>query len=89
MGIRGTLLWPLTRLAGWADDNPLSAVGIIVALGGISALVASVGVSIDPKRRGLAYDGVTFAAISETILAQPAYIVVAIVGLAVFVFYDG
>ncbi|MFQ3320502.1 MAG: hypothetical protein ACI8UR_000584 [Natronomonas sp.] len=88
MGLRGTLLWPLYRIAGWADDNPLSAAGVIVALGALAVFLASVGVVAETSG-GLTFDGATATAISETALAQPAYVVAAVVGLAVFLFYDG
>ena len=55
MGFRDVLLWPVVQVAGWADDHPLRAAGVVV----------------------------------EVAIAQPAYPVVALVGLVVFALYDG
>ena len=43
MGIREALLWPVARIAAWADANPLSAAGVVVAVGALGAVVASAG----------------------------------------------
>ena len=88
MNIRGTVLWPVYRLAGWVDDNPLSAAGIIIAFGGLGAMLAAVGVEVGPGAT-IAYEGISGDAVVETVTAQPAYAVAALFGFAVFVLYDG
>jgi hypothetical protein len=87
MALQGTLLWPVTKIAGWVDDNPLSAVGIVVALGALVALLVSA--DIVPGGQRTISGASAAAAISETVLAQPAYAVIALAGMAVFLFYDG
>jgi hypothetical protein len=88
MGIRGTLLWPVTKIAGWVDDNPLSAVGVVIALGALAALLVSANLLLGGG--GQTMTGSTaVTAISETVVAQPAYAVIALAGMAVFLFYDG
>ena len=90
MRLRGTLLWPLASLAGWADDNPLSAAGAVVAVGALTALVVSTGTG--SGRAGgetMALDGATAEAVAEVALARPAYVIVALVGLSVVALYDG
>ena len=90
MGIREALLWPVARIAAWADANPLSAAGVVVAVGALGAVVASAGLESGGDAAGtVAYNGVTAGAVVETALAQPAYPVVALVGLVVFALYDG
>jgi len=92
MRLRGTLLWPLASVASWADDNPLSAAGVVVAAGALAALLARVvvGTASDGVGGGaLAYDGATAGAVADVVLARPAYVVVALVGLVVFALYDG
>ena len=92
MGFRDVLLWPVVRVAGWADDNPMSAVGAVVAVGATAALVVSAGMTTtgpDGGGQTLALDGLTAAALLEAALARPAYPVVALVGLAVVALYDG
>ena len=90
MGIRETLLWPLVRIAAWTDDNPLSAAGVVVAVGALAAVVASARLESGGESAGTAaYDGATADAVVEVAIAQPAYPVVALVGLAVFALYDG
>ena len=90
MGLGGTLLWPAYRFADWADDNPLSAAGIVVAVGALGAVVASAGFESGGDAAGtVAYDGATAGAVVETALAQPAYPAVALLGLVVFALYDG
>jgi len=89
MGAADVLLWPVYAVAGWVDDNPLSAVGVVVALGALAVFFGTAGASTGPEGAALAYEGITLAAVSETALAQPAYVVAALVGLAVFVLYDG
>ncbi|QLD85965.1 hypothetical protein HWV23_09590 [Natronomonas halophila] len=87
MGLQGTLLWPVTKLAGWVDNNPLSAVGVVVALGALVALLVSADIVLGGQRTISSTSAAT--AISETVLAQPAYAVIALAGMAVFLFYDG
>ena len=92
MGLGGTLLWPVYRFADWADDNPMSAVGAVVAVGATAALIVSAGTTTagpDGGGQTLAIDGLTTAAILQAALARPAYPVVALVGLAVVALYDG
>jgi hypothetical protein len=87
MGLQGTLLWPVAKIAGWVDDNPLSAVGVVIALGALAALLVSANL---PGGGGQTMTGSTaVTAISETVVAQPAYAVIALAGMAVFLFYDG
>lgn len=88
MGIQGALLWPFAKTAGWVDDNPLSAVGIVIALGALAALFVSADLALSGGEQAMT--GSTAAtAISETVVAQPAYAVIALAGMAVFLFYDG
>ena len=90
MGFRDVLLWPVVRVAGWADDNPLRAAGVVVAVGALGAVVASAGFESGGDAAGtVAYDGATAGAVVETALAQPAYPAVALLGLVVFALYDG
>ena len=92
MGLGGTLLWPVHWFAAWVDDNPLSAVGAVIAVGATAALVVSAGITTagpDGGGQTLALDGLTAAALLEAALARPAYPVVALVGLAVVTLYDG
>ena len=92
MGFRDVLLWPAYRFAGWADDNPMSAVGAVVAVGATAALVVSAGMTTtgpDGGGQTLALDGLTATALLEAALARPAYPIVALVGLAVVALYDG
>lgn len=78
----------LAKIAGWVDDNPLSAVGVVVALGALAALLVSTDLVLGGGERTMT--GSTAAtAISETVVAQPAYAVIALAGMAVFLFYDG
>ena len=84
------LLWPVVRIAAWADDNPLSAAGVVVAVGALAAVVASARLESGGESAGTAaYDGATAGAVVEVAIAQPAYPVVALVGLVVFALYDG
>ncbi|MEF8807852.1 hypothetical protein [Natronomonas sp.] len=88
MGLQGALLWPIAKIAGWVDDNPLSAVGVVVAVGAVAALLVSA--DLVSSGGGQTMTGSTAAtAISETVLAQPAYAIIALAGMAVFLFYDG
>ena len=84
----------LGRIAAWTDDNPLRAAGIVVAAGAAAGLLVDAGAA-DGGQTGAG--GATAAAtattaaatVAETALARPAYVVVALVGLAVFAAYDG
>lgn len=89
MVLRRIALWPLNRFSGWVDDSPLSAVGAMVAVGALVVLLASVGISIDIGSRTLVYDGVTLTRVTDTVVAQPAYAITVVFGLAVALFYDG
>ena len=90
MGFRGVLLWPVVWVVGWTDDNPLRAAGVVVAVGALAAVVASAGLESGGDAAGtVAYEGATAGAVVEVAIAQPAYPVVALVGLVVFAFYDG
>ena len=84
------LLWPVVRVAGWADGNPLRAAGVVVAVGALAAVIASARLESGGESAGTAaYDGATAGAVVEVAIAQPAYPVVALVGLVVFALYDG
>ena len=84
------LLWPVVRVAGWADDNPLRAAGVVVAVGALGAVVASAGLESGGDVAGtVAYEGATAGAVVEVTIAQPAYPAMALVGLVVFALYDG
>jgi uncharacterized membrane protein (UPF0182 family) len=87
MGLQGVLLWPFAKVAGWVDDNPLSAVGVVVALGAVVALLVSADLVLSGGQTMTG--GAAATAISETVRAQPAYAVIALAGMAVFLFYDG
>jgi hypothetical protein len=89
MGPKGAITWPFARLGGWIDDKPVSAVGALVWAGALVAILMSVGVGVDPGEPALVYDGVTAAELWRVATAQPAYVVSAVVGAAVFLFYDG
>ena len=88
MGLRGILLWPFYRLADWADDNPVSAIGAVVALGALAVLLTSVSLGAGADG-GLALDAHTATTFADTALERPAYAVAAAVGLAVALFYNG
>jgi len=88
MGLRGILFWPLYRLADWADDNPVSAIGAVVALGALAVLLVSTSLGAGADG-GLALDSRTAALVADTALERPAYPVTAVVGLAVVLFYNG
>ncbi|MFT4883375.1 MAG: hypothetical protein ACI8U4_000881 [Natronomonas sp.] len=78
----------LAKIAGWVDDNPLSAVGVVVALGALAALLVSTDLVLSGGERTMT-GGTAVTAISETVVAQPAYAIIALAGMAVFLFYDG
>ena len=89
MGAKAAAIRPVTSLSSWVDDHPLSAVGALVALGALVVLLASVGVTVDTATASLAYDGITLGRVIDTVLAQPAYAIAVVGGVAVFLFYDG
>jgi hypothetical protein len=88
MGLQGALLWPFARIAGWVDDNPLSTVGLVVALGAVAALAVSVDFGSAGGQQAMTANTVA-SAVLGAVAARPAYAVIALVGAAVFVFYDG
>ena len=89
MGPRDVLLWPVHAVAGWIDDNPLSAAGILVAVGALAGLAPLVGVGVEAVEGSLVYDSVALTLVAETARTRPAYLVTALVGFVVFLFYDG
>ena len=89
MGLRRILFWPVYRLADWVDDNPVSAVGVVIALGALAALLASVVLGTGTEAGGLALDSSTAGLLAETAIERPAYPAIAVVGFAAALFYKG
>ncbi|MCQ4332322.1 hypothetical protein KM295_02225 [Natronomonas sp. F2-12] len=89
MGLRGILFWPIYRLADWVDDNPVSAVGALLALGALAALLASALIGTGTGAGGPPLDSSTAGLLAETAIERPAYPVAALVGFAVVLFYKG
>jgi hypothetical protein len=89
MGLRRIAFAPLYRLADWVDDNPVSAVGVVVALGAMAVLFVSVSLGNGTETGALALDAGTAGILAETALQRPAYLAAVIVGLVVVLFYDG
>ena len=89
MGLRRVLFAPLYRIADWADSNPLSAVGAIIALGALAMLLVSMSLSLEATGAELTTEAETAILLAELAAERPAYLVTAGVGLAVVLFYDG
>ena len=89
MKLRRLPFAPFYALADWADDNPVSAVGTVVALGAIAALVGSVTLGNGSEAAELGFDGHTAGALFEAGLERPAYLAATAIGLAVVLFYTG
>ena len=89
MKLRRLPFAPFYLLADWADDNPVSAIGAVVALGAIAALVGSVTLGNGADAAELGIDATTAGVLFETALDRPAYLAAAAVGLAVVLFYNG
>ncbi|MFO7927802.1 MAG: hypothetical protein ACQET5_14685 [Halobacteriota archaeon] len=80
---------PLYLLADWVNDNPISTLGVLIALGALVALfvAAAFGSGVAPS--SLVFDSTTAERFAATALERPAYIVAVAVGLAMGFFYDG
>jgi hypothetical protein len=89
MRLRRIAFAPLYRLADWVDDNPVSAIGAVIAIGSIAALFVSVVLGAGSETAALALDADTAGRFAETARERPAYPTVALVGLAVVLFYNG
>jgi hypothetical protein len=89
MGLRNVLLWPAYRLAEWVDDNPVSAVGIVVALGAVAVLVIPATAGTGAEADGVVPAAVDAGFVLETAIERPAYPAIAVVGLAVALLYNG
>jgi hypothetical protein len=80
---------PLYRLADWVDDNPVSAVGVAIALGALAVLFVSVSLGTGTETGTLALDMNTAGTLAQTAIERPAYLAAVVVGLALLLFYDG
>ena len=90
MGLRRIAAAPLYRIADWIDDNPVSATGAVIALGALAALAASVALGVGGvEAGGFALDAGTAGRLGAAASERPAYAVVALVGVAVALLYDG
>ena len=93
MGSRRIVAAPLYRLADWTDDNPVSATGVVIALGALAALLASValgtGAGGAAGAGGFALDAATATRFASAAAERPAYAAAALLGLAVALLYDG
>ena len=89
MVLRRIALAPLYYLADWVDDNPVSAVGVLVVLGSFTVLAASVSLGGAAETGGLAFNAESAGLLAETAIERPAYLAATIVGLAVVLFYNG
>ena len=91
MGPRRIVAAPLYRLADWTDDNPVSATGVVIALGALAALLASValGAGGAAGAGGFALDAATATRFASVAAERPAYAAAALLGLAVALLYDG
>ncbi len=87
MGIREILFWPIYRLADWINDNPVSAVGALVAIATLAVLVISI--VLGEESATLAFDSAMAILFVDRAIERPAYPVAALVGIAVVLFYDG
>lgn len=89
MGLRRIAFAPLYYLADWVDDNPVSAVGVLVVVGSLAVLVASVSLGGAAETGGLAPDAESAGLLARTAFERPAYLAATLAGLAVLLFYDG
>jgi hypothetical protein len=89
MSVRRIAFAPLYLLADWADDNPISALGAVVALGALAALLVSTSLLGEAASGGLALDSATAERFVATAIERPAYLAAVVVGLAMVFFYDG
>jgi hypothetical protein len=89
MGLRRIALAPLYWLAGWVDDNPISAVGLVIAVGALAVFLATISLGSSPETGALALDSNTAGILAETARERPAYLAAAIVGVVVALLYDG
>jgi hypothetical protein len=89
MSLRTILFWPLYRIADWVDNNPVSAVGIAVAVGSLSVLFGPAALGMGAGSESLALNAGTAALLVEIALERPAYPAVAGIGLAVALIYNG
>ena len=93
MGLRRIVVAPLYRFVDWTDDNPVSATGVVVALGALAALLTSVALGVGgvsgADAGGVALDTATATRFASAVAERPAYVTAAIAGAAVALFYDG
>ena len=89
MVLRTILFWPFHRSADWADDNPVSALGLLVAIGALTVLFSSVALETGVQSGLLALDAGTATFLVEAALERPAYPVVAGIGILLVLFYNG
>ena len=89
MSLRSILFWPFYRIADWADSNPVSAVGLVVAIGALSVLFVPVALGTGVENEALALDAGTAAFLVEMALERPAYPAVALIGIAAALLYNG
>ncbi len=89
MDLRRILLWPVYRLAEWVDDNPVSAIGLLVASGSIAALLASTVFGVEGGADSLTLDATTAELVLDAAIERPAYPITALIGIAVVIFYKG
>lgn len=87
MRLRGILFWPIYRLADWVDDNPVSAIGAILAIGALAVLAASIVLGVNARASTI--DSASTTLLAQTVVERPAYPVAALVGVAIVLFYDG
>jgi len=91
MGLRRIAASPLYRLVDWIDDNPVSAAGAVIALGGLGALAVSVtfGTGGGADAGGSTLGSGTAGLLAQAALTRPTYTAAAILGTAVLLRYDG
>ena len=89
MSPRTILFWPFYRIADWVDSNPVSAVGIVVAIGALSVLFAPVALEMGVENEALTLDTKTAEFLVEIALERPAYPAVALIGIAAALLYNG
>jgi hypothetical protein len=89
MALRGILFWPVYRVADWVDEKPVSAIGGVVALGALVALLVSVSFGSGAETGAFALDATTAGVFVETARERPAYLAAVAVGVVVVLFYDG
>lgn len=89
MKLRRLPFAPLYFLIDWVDDNPVSSIGAVVALGAIAVLVGSATLGSGVDAAELGFDATTAGVLFETALERPAYLTATVVGLAVVLFYNG